>query len=334
MKQRIEFIDLAKGFCIILVIFGHISGDLSNSFMVLSMTMFRMPLYFLLSGLFFKPYNFIVFLKKKINKLIIPFLFCFLFFIIPSKFLIEWIFEGNISPYYFRGQYGRINLELIPASWFLICLFIINIYFYIIYMISRHNIIAISIIGGCCGIIGYALDYYDLYLPMWLDSSLTAIPFFIIGYIIRNYSNILYDKVSLKYIGWGIFSLFVLLGVYYINKAQSSSRILYVYNIFDVNMSSLYASGIAGAYIVLLVSKYFVYVPVISYIGRYSIIVLLTHQLYIAILNNMLSQLNVNQEAEIVNFGVFIIILILSLPTIKFCVKYLPYCFAQKDILK
>ena len=51
--QRIIFIDLAKGICITLVVLYHVFGDLSGD-VINMMTLFRMPLYFVLSGLFFK----------------------------------------------------------------------------------------------------------------------------------------------------------------------------------------------------------------------------------------------------------------------------------------
>lgn len=53
MKKRIEFIDLAKGICILLVVQIHVYGDTSYTFFN-AMTIFRMPLYFFLSGIFLK----------------------------------------------------------------------------------------------------------------------------------------------------------------------------------------------------------------------------------------------------------------------------------------
>lgn len=59
-KPRIEFIDLAKGICIILVVIFHFDVDIPL------LRPMRMPLYFILSGLFFKDYGgFINFLTKK-----------------------------------------------------------------------------------------------------------------------------------------------------------------------------------------------------------------------------------------------------------------------------
>lgn len=77
-KKRIEFIDLAKGICILLVVFSHAGEDYGNRFDP-ALTSFRMPLYFVLSGLFFKEYSgFAEFLVRKTNKLLIPFLFFYM----------------------------------------------------------------------------------------------------------------------------------------------------------------------------------------------------------------------------------------------------------------
>ncbi len=68
-----EFIDLAKGICILLVIGLH-TGAMPDSLAWLGMI--RMPLYFVLSGLFFKDYgNFRGSGVRKVNKLLIPFVF-------------------------------------------------------------------------------------------------------------------------------------------------------------------------------------------------------------------------------------------------------------------
>lgn len=64
----IEFIDLAKGVCIILVVMFHVGIDIPH------LDIIRMPLYFIISGLFYKPYDSITsFCIKKPNKILIPF---------------------------------------------------------------------------------------------------------------------------------------------------------------------------------------------------------------------------------------------------------------------
>lgn len=67
VKNRIVWIDLAKGFCIMLVVFHHVASVLGVSYPFdVQARGFRMPLYFILSGLFFKQYEgFLGFLKEK-----------------------------------------------------------------------------------------------------------------------------------------------------------------------------------------------------------------------------------------------------------------------------
>ena len=57
-RPRYAFVDLAKGFCIMLVVWHHIASTWGIESYPLKETvsLFRMPLYFFLSGLFFKEY--------------------------------------------------------------------------------------------------------------------------------------------------------------------------------------------------------------------------------------------------------------------------------------
>lgn len=61
VKPRIEFIDLAKGVCILFVVLGHCSVG-TDGYIPGAL---RMPLYFILSGLFFKDYGGFSYLFEK-----------------------------------------------------------------------------------------------------------------------------------------------------------------------------------------------------------------------------------------------------------------------------
>lgn len=80
MVQRIKWIDLAKGITILLVVIGHVSLGLLESRNFVSSTkllllivqmvyVFHMPIFFALSGFFFKTLNskneFMYMFKKK-----------------------------------------------------------------------------------------------------------------------------------------------------------------------------------------------------------------------------------------------------------------------------
>lgn len=142
-KSRIDFIDLAKGLCIIQVVFIHINSYFNMPYELdKALSSFRMPLYFFLSGLFFKSYNNLFdFTLRKINKLLIPFFF---FFLTTSVALPHLLY---ILGYQVRTQnaigwhslYAFITPEHFPNTpiWFLLCLFFTNILFYILYIISN-----------------------------------------------------------------------------------------------------------------------------------------------------------------------------------------------------
>ena len=336
MTKRIEYIDLAKGICIMLVVLLHVFGDMSGT-VIKIMNLFRMPLYFVLSGLFFKQYEgFYSFLKKKTNKLLIPFLFTFILIVLPSTLLLSWKMHTPIVWHdWIFDINGKLNLGIDGTIWFLLCLFFMNIYFYLIFLLCRQNTIGIVILSCLCGLAGYMLNSYNQYLFVWMDSALTALPFFMFGYMMRKYSTVLSEQFSRKDAVLFVASLCVLLAVYYYNEYVGKSVIGFARNDYNIPLVSLYIGGIAGTMCVLLFSKFWRYLPVVSYVGRYSIVVLLTHLLYLFIIRNVLYQLSVNQDGRVdVNLLVFVVIIAVSLPTIKFCITYLPYWFAQKDLWK
>ena len=74
MGQRLEFIDIAKGIGIILVVIGHSIGWLVPYHWIYS---FHMPFFFFISGFLFtiQGKNFLTFTKKRIRSLLLPAMF-------------------------------------------------------------------------------------------------------------------------------------------------------------------------------------------------------------------------------------------------------------------
>ena len=335
MATRVDFIDLAKGFCIILVVLSHVCGSTAWYFLDV-MNIFRMPLYFVLSGLFFKSYgSFFVFVKKKTNKLLIPFLSVYLFVVLPSSFLIYHRYGSveNIYDFFF-AHFGRLYLGIDGAAWFLLCLFFMNLIFYLIYLIAKGKMFPMFLMTIACGLTGYLLDCQHIYIALWIDSALTAMPFFMLGYFIRSKTDLLNETLSKKHLQLSVLSFLMLLFAVWLDEIQGVHEIYYGSNEYEVNAFSLYAGGAFGMLFVLLISKRVNSLPVVSYVGRYSIVVLLTHLLYLFLFRNILYQLGIQQENVWLNLLLSGIIILLEIPTISFCIKILPYCFAQKDLWK
>ena len=82
---------------------------------------------------------------------------------------------------------------------------------------------------------------------------------------------------------------------------------------------------------VLLVAKMIGHLPFISYWGRYSIIILCTHNLLIIMLNWLLGRYISGGLLLFVVFVVTMFLCHLLLPLVK---RYLPHVTAQKDVIK
>ena len=331
MNNRIEFVDLAKGFCICLVVLLHVYGESAGRVFEI-LTLFRMPLYFVLSGLFFKSYSGIFsFTKKKVNKLLIPFIITYIVICVPSNIVLYHNF--NLQSFW-EIDTLKPNLGINGAAWFLLCLFFQNIIFYLIFIVSNNNINKVILLCWIIGCVGYLLNVKNIVLPLWIDTSMTALPFFLFGYIIKKYSTILYENINMKYILFVILSIFTLLSCHFYNISTNKHAIAFGSNIFEINIISLYLGGISGFYLIFFISKYLKKIHIISYIGRYSIVVLLTHLLYLFVIRNIFFQLGIDQTSIVLNFFIFVFIVLISVPTIKICIKYFPFWFAQKDIWK
>ena len=197
--RRIDFVDLTKGVCIILVVMAHIGGAFDQLDKHSMLSCFRMPLYFFISGIFFKPYEGLYgFIIRKTNKLIIPFIFFYV-----SAFLLKYI-VWKIAPETFHLPvswrellfvfHGHDLIKFNPPIWFLLALFNCNILFYLIhYLRERHLplMFAATILTGCTG---FFLGKLHIELPLYIDVAMTALPFYAAGFWIRRYNFFLFPS--------------------------------------------------------------------------------------------------------------------------------------------
>ena len=88
MSKRIEYIDIAKGIGILLVVMGHNDFALVSPFAYKLIYSFHMPLFFFLSGYFLNTtIGFWSFFQKRFNSLLKPYLFTlFLIYFVSVSF--------------------------------------------------------------------------------------------------------------------------------------------------------------------------------------------------------------------------------------------------------
>lgn len=324
MKQRVEFIDLAKGICMLLIVAHHILpfakiaeiGLLGNSF------------YFILSGLFFKTYDsFFTYIKKKINNILIPFVFFYvvgyaLFYLI--KAVAPEIPTANASG--ILDIFTQRNLFNGPI-WFLMSLFWVSICFYAIHRISRHESIR-AILVLFIGILGAVLLRYHIFAPMFLDVAMRALPMFYIGFLLKK-TSLLYPPPSDKL---DKYNLLLAIGLALLSIGWSFLTHAPVPLVATTWLDGIsgYISLVSGIVAVLLLCKFIKNCSPISYIGRYSIIVLCTHHLIYRPILFVLTR--ISSDYVLVSWLVFIATIIVTYLIIPLCIKYLPYVTAQKDV--
>lgn len=315
-QKRIEFIDLAKGICMIALVLGHCGvTPLINGADTL-------PFYLIISGLFFKEYcNSKTFITKKINGILIPFIFFYLIGCV-AFYLIKWF-----APQLLITTAGGImdilnNRQFFNGPiWFIITLFWCNIYFYLIRKTIRNDYTTALIcllIGG----LGWYMGYIGLFLPLFLDVAMTSLPFFALGYYL-NRTNLLTIKIP------AIFSLLLGSGLIALTFIIPS-RISLHYNIMEGPNS--YIVGIIIAAGILLISKTFKHIPFVSYCGRYSIVLLCVHHMIYRPLMVLLPKTGIDFLSG--KWSIAIITLLLSVLCIPVCKKLIPWFIAQKDLIK
>lgn len=342
-SNRVDWIDTAKGICILLVVLHHCSNILRAPYPLMRDVMtFRMPLYFILSGLFFKQYGPKVFVIKKINKLLVSYVFFYVVTGVLIPVSVYRICGYAVANYENHGfyDYGAIlslfseRIIVNPSIWFLFCLFEVNMIFYVLFVLSKlfkHRDVVLGAFSLVFGVAGLVLSIKDVDLPCFIDSSMSVLPFFYFGFLLRNHSSLLTAKNS--YYTIAISSVFIFV----------SMSIIHFFNFGELSIISntfgglkgciqAYPYGIMGTCAVLLLSKILGRVPVLSYIGRYSIIVLCTHVYVIYFMSKCFKGIINNHNMKLlVVYLASVMICLMLIPIVK---KYLGVFTAQKDLIK
>lgn len=323
-KKRIEFVDLAKGICILLIIVGHSGVEVDYP----GLSAMRTPLYLTLSGLFFKDYGgFTNLLIRKTNKILIPFLFFYI-----ASYLLFYLFNALFPGLIVSDARGIFDLftqiqYFNGPLWFLLAIFWDNLLFGTIHLNFKSEwmrAVAVILIG-CCGLILYNKS---VLLPCCLDAAFVCLPFFYFGYLLKRSDILLpsrYDRYN------PLFALVMFATAYLIDKYAHSVLFFHDREISG-NMLAVIFLPLTSVLALLMLCKAIKRLPVISYFGRYSIIPLCIHHLIYRPV-----QLVVAKFIPIDDGGAYIVAavtVLLCLACIPLFVKFLPYVTAQKDILE
>ena len=321
--KRIDYIDTAKGLLIILVVFGHCQITYLGPISIL-----LMPAFFAISGLFFKPNDgFRTMLVKKCNKILIPFLF---FYTIAYLIIIAKVCAGADIDHSFVAFFvDKDRLSVNGVVWFLLALFWANLLFYALCRISS-NMIFLALASLSLMAMSLLLFTGENALPFYLDAGLTAMPFFCLGYCLRKTEIIFSDKYN-RYLPYIIPALCAIAAVCYVVGGEPCIIISCNEVSGSAPLFMLFSTALIMA--VLFLSKAIGFIPIVTYMGRYSLIIFCFHMPVVETVGHCLLLAGFDIFTVPVNIVVFIVSLCITTLTIKPFIRWFPKFTAQKDLI-
>jgi len=202
MSKRIEYIDIARGIGILLVVLGHNDFGYISPFGYKVIYSFHMPLFFFLSGYFLNAsIPLFEFIKKRFDSLLKPYLFIIFIIYFTSVSFEQMGFKTAVQRIV-KSLYGAGYYIDWVQLWFLPHLFVVSLFAFLFFVIfgkwaNRYvRWIALVVILGISSLflqsfypfsISILGKSYELYgLPFSLDLVLLSGFFFILGSEIRQ----------------------------------------------------------------------------------------------------------------------------------------------------
>lgn len=320
-KKRIEYIDYLRGLTIVWVVWYHAKHP---EFVDYS---FRIPLFYFISGIFFKLYDISIFLKKKFNQIVVPFIFFYLIYYLFYLFLnyckyrnfyeINYAVIGDI----FKPYIGTGSFTINPPLWFLCGLINLQLILYLLkkYVSNVFYLVLISLVISLLGM--FVIQNVPTYFMF--GRCLRYLIYYVIGSVIGKkmleYIDVSRFEVRLLYISVSIF-LLCIFAKSFITEIWQLEMIDLV-NIFSLIFMMIIFMKNAYKYKFMYIFKFF---------GMNSIIVLGFHEVIQTCIKIII---NWNLGATNIFWGAIetITTLILLYPCIIIMNKYIPMLVAKKE---
>ena len=340
-KQRLAYIDFMKGLCIMLIVMHHtevkffdaIAPNLDNA-----LQSFRVPMYYFLSGLFFKTYSgFSGFLRRKVNNLIIPLIFFHVTGYLIAAASYPFLHPGG--EFNWSGLWHIVIHRTWPYTmplWFLASLFEVNVIYYLIKRYN-HKYVCVAIIIAL-SVAPLILASKNTTLPLLLDTAFVGLPFFAVGTLVKSFGL----QMPHRFDKWGLLVFpIVAVAVYCL-----AGHIDIVEQQFP-NYFQLYVLPMAAILALMWlcknlrwwksdengVSKTSLYtrIPLIGYWGQFSLIVLGTHDWILTPLDTIFASTLLSLVATaLLKFAITMTAMLIIIPLL---VRFFPKFTAQKPLL-
>lgn len=181
-KARIDYIDLFRAFGIIAMIMDHIAfGHLFYQWAHI----FHMPMFFIISGYFYRPQEIGYVLKKRVRTLLVPYIVFGLLHCI-----IHFIYIGHVEFHAFYLLFWENTagdgIPIAGALWFLTAMFLSDAIFNFISKI-KANELAKTIICFAIAIFGMlSATFLPFRLPLAMDVGMVGVGFYQTGKLLKE----------------------------------------------------------------------------------------------------------------------------------------------------
>lgn len=289
---------------------------------------FYLPVFYLISGIFFRPYaGFSDFLRRKVNHIIVPFVFFIvLAYCVRCLEAVLRLAVGadpiDVSPGLLLEPFCQRYWLITTPLWFLLSLFWVNLIFYALQRILRQSWLLV-LATLALSVIGYVLADNHIELPLMMDCSLVLLPYFVLGWGMNRLGAVAPSR-------WDKCGILVLLVV---------AVPLYLLSDF-MNLHFLVLPAYWKVYLLPFIAMLAVFwafkplprIPVLSHYGRYSLIILGTHPLLLIPVRALcILRLGMQPGLEL-SLVVFLLTMLMEWPVIWFLKTCFPRFTAQQPL--
>lgn len=209
--ERKNYLDIAKGIGIILVVWAHANGPGSRY-----INLFHMPMFFFISGLLFNEKDTCEqYIIKKFKTLYIPFLFWNIVI-----YLIEYTLKVNLENKEFQlNAYLNVVFQIeagvnkstfLGATWFLAALFWVSVLYKCLYgFLRRHLFYAAILMTVICSI--FTIIALNITIPYFISRTVICSLFYSLGVSCKNLMEQILSASWKYYFAIALFAAFFLM---------------------------------------------------------------------------------------------------------------------------
>lgn len=358
VKERVDFLDVARFYAIVLVFYGHFIEE----FMLLKnpagaaqykfIYAFHMVLFVILAGYVAKErdaqWRLGRFLKHRFFSRLLPFLFFTLLMMVPPLFFNGKLFGLALPSVegYAKGLVSTafgLPLFCIP-SWFLLLIIGIELVHFAVFRFLKRSDTRILIAAVAFYVVGYQLNLkLDIFNPLkgrvvgwnylFIHEAITMYSFYLLGIYLRR-RGILSGKISAKYlVPWASAAFLIALFTYPLNNGPFNFHIYnYVVILFASHghMWLFPLTAIAGSLSILLVAKMVPAQKTMVWLGQNTLILMCLNGIFYHYINPGLAKWvlgNLSGSAMVIcttGFIVTLVSLCLCIPLVLVLNKYIP----------